>query len=634
MLWYRFGDTLPTPVPRGTPIAAGAADSSGNNNPGLVGLNPVNSSNIVLNSIVTQSFRLPGGTFNTAGNVGGPSSAVTVVRPTAGVTVEAWVYTEAPTASNPGALLVTGNNLANEAYSLYIDSSFKFRCAVDVATTGFVETEAPSALSASTIYHVACVYNGANLLLYINGSQVASSVAVGAIQYVGSFGTTVGGPTANDGLSKNFQGVMAQVAIYATPLPATRILAHFNEGVGAAHPTPTPAPTATPTGTFMGLPIYQDYSTSFTPYAASGQPNSVWNTPISATPQVWPSSAAIVAVQFPSSRGGKSVIGFRANEAGVYDVYHPRFLAQNSDPVVSFNCTLFCGAPDNGGLPATMHIPALARPAEGGDHHMDVTQPDGTEISMWLVSAPSGNWGTAGNTVVSAGVIANCGNLATGIGWLLTGPAPTAAGYCDNAGMITAAELVAGSIKHALFTVNTCAWKTQYPIESSAGSAGTNECNNGAAGGPPLGAREQLTVSPAAINAVTTCTSSAGEDVTCLWPWEKGVLIALHDYGAYNGDDGGCANGIEGQNAVDICIRIESEEPWLDFNGPGYTSPFAALAAQGWVGQTPPSPAVGTRWVGNGGNAWNPLGVAGIGSTWGASMRYLNPLLRTTDLLI
>jgi hypothetical protein len=88
-----------------------------------------------------------------------------------------------------------------------------------------------------------------------------------------------------------------------------------------------------------------------------------------------------------------------------------------------------------------------------------------------------------------------------------------------------------------------------------------------------------------------------------LQPWEKAVLDALHDYGAYlEDDDGG------GAYATGISAETESKEPMADF---GQADPFAALAAQGWTAISIPN-ADGhgnarLRWIGA--NPWQPAGV-------------------------
>ena len=335
-----------------------------------------------------------------------------------------------------------------------------------------------------------------------------------------------------------------------------------------------------------------DYPANFTPYAAS----SVFNAKVSAHPKYLADSAAIVALQFPAGRNPNPV---RATEAGQFDYNHPWYFATATDPVVTLRCTTYCGAPDNGGVPATIHVPAKARPARGTDGHFDVVQADGTEISMWGAKQPAGDW-TPGDTITAQNV-ANCGSFTSGPGWLRIGPGATAAGFCTNAGIVTAAELIDGTIDHALFVVGPCAVGTQYPAERT---AGTGRCTSGL--GPPLGGREWYDVPCAATRANGA-----------LEPWEKAILCALNVYGAYVADDNAAAEHYTGG----VTPMLESEEPWYDFDGPGYTSPFAPLAAQGWYTRSIPGAvgsSPGTRWVGAA--PWNPPGV-----DWEAHIHWLAP---------
>lgn len=346
-----------------------------------------------------------------------------------------------------------------------------------------------------------------------------------------------------------------------------------------------PVSAATPGASSLtqanGLQNGVEWPATFTPYAAT----SVWNAPVSANPTLASYSAAVVAHQFPSGQNDQA---FRTNEAGIYDYSHPVFYASASDPVVNVVCNQYCDAVDNGGVPAQIHVPAAARPAGGGDHHLDVVQPDGTEISMWDVQGvayPGSNW-TSGSTL-TAGAVVDCGNFTGGTGLAVHGPGSTAGGACDAAGLVQANELLAGHINHALFVVAECAVGAQYPAFAGATTA---QCSSGV--GPPLGGRMWYDVPDATTDANPN-----------LQPWEKAVLDALHDYGAYlEDDDGG------GAYATGILPETESKEPMVDFGQP---DPFAALAAQGWTAISIPN-ADGhgnarQRWIGA--NPWQPAGV-------------------------
>ena len=327
------------------------------------------------------------------------------------------------------------------------------------------------------------------------------------------------------------------------------------------------------------------------PYGAT----SIWNTPVSAQPRFLPNSAALVAAQFP---GGRNPDGMRGTEAGRYDYSHPIYSAVASDPVISLACTRYCAAK----YPRSMHIPANARVAGGTDAHIAVVQPDGTEIDAWaaygapgtklaedaLHNAQTRDW-RSGDTL-TAGNVSNCGSYRNGPG-LASPPGSTAANFCLGAGIVTAAELIAGRIDHALFLTGGCAIGSQYPATGN-----TRQCTSGQLG-PPLGGRVWYDV-PCA----TTRANHA------LKPWEVSVLCALNVYGGYFGDASGGAASYTGG----ILPQIASEEPWHDRNGAAYTSPLAPLAAQGWNSITirdANDGSSGTRWVYDNQSPWNPPGV-------------------------
>jgi hypothetical protein len=348
-------------------------------------------------------------------------------------------------------------------------------------------------------------------------------------------------------------------------------------------PSPSPAPTATPSPTPTTAPVacgsepaLQNgvaYATGWSPYNCTSSP---WHLRVSSKPTYAANSSAVIATEFAS--GNTQPV--REQEAGEYDYGHPVYYASASDPLVTLHCTAYCNTVDNGGLPASMHVPAQARPAGGGDAHMAVIQPDGTEIDLWATTQPGKNW-TTGATV-TAQAMANCGNFVTGSGFTPTGPAATAGGACVGAGLLRANELAAGSIDHALFLIAQCAVGSQYPTFPG---ASTDTCTSGQ--GPALGGRLWYDVPDA-----TTEANAA------LMPWEKAILNALHDYGGYLEDDVSGGPSVSG-----IDVLAESGEAAYVFGQP---DPFAALASQGWTGVSV-SGALTLRYIGA--DPWQPSGV-------------------------
>ncbi len=298
-------------------------------------------------------------------------------------------------------------------------------------------------------------------------------------------------------------------------------------------------------------------------------------------------SAAVIATEF----AGGNTQPVREQEAGVYDFGHPVYYASASDPLVTLHCTAYCNTTDNGGLPASVHIPAQARPAGGTDAHLAVIQPDGTEIDLWATTQPSGNW-TTGATISAQGA-ANCGNFASGSGFTPSGPAATAGGACLGAGLLRANELQAGRIGHALFLVSQCAVGWQYPAFPN---ATTDPCTSGR--GPALGGRLWYDVSDASTNANAA-----------LKPWEKAILNALHDFGGYLEDDVSGGASVSG-----IGFLAESGAAAWAF---GQSDPFATLTSQNWSGVAV-SGALTLRYIGA--DPWQPGGV-----NFAAHLHWLDP---------
>jgi hypothetical protein len=346
------------------------------------------------------------------------------------------------------------------------------------------------------------------------------------------------------------------------------------------------------------------WPTSFRPYG----PTSPWNRRVSARPKIAAYSEEVIEHQFPNNTNARP---FRANEAGQYDYGHPVYFASASDPLVKLVCKQYCNTADNGGAPTRARIPAKARPAGGGDAHMAVVQPDGTEIDFWaLYGTPGGgagdpprrqtrDWRT-GDTA-TAGNITNCGNFYSGPGVVARGPASTAGGACVGAGIITAPELVNGRIDHALFLIGECGVGDVYPAFPT---AKTGHCTSGL--GPPLGGRLWYDV-PAEV-------TNANRD---LRPWEKAVLNALHDYGAYLEDNYNGGAYFTGLGFL-VAASAESGYNFGEVAADGAGDPFAALSSQGWRSIRMADTLTTARWIGA--DPWSPRGV-----DWLHHLHWLDP---------
>jgi hypothetical protein len=150
----------------------------------------------------------------------------------------------------------------------------------------------------------------------------------------------------------------------------------------------------------------------------------------------------------------------------------------------------------------------------------------------------------------------------------LNSPA-TASNFGNLAGVIRAQELAAGEIRHALFVVLKCTatgtgfgYGTRNGADDQAAyvypaSHGGNGCSS-AENAPPMGARLQLDMSDAQIDALGVPA------------WKTTILRALARYGGYVGDTGGPGFG----------LQFESSTMYTVF---GRTDPLVAFAQQSGI---------------------------------------------------
>jgi hypothetical protein len=203
-----------------------AVDLSGNNNTGTY-----------TGGVTLQQVGAVGdGTYSTKfdgvdGWITIPDSAS--LSPTAAVTVEAWVM---PTAFPPSAANgivckdVGGTTSTNPAYVLQIDQFGKAVFGINSLPDTFTTATASSALTLNRWSHVVGTYDGANMFLYVNGVQVATTAVVVAID--NTTGTLNIGRQKTTAVTTRFwSGRIDEVAVYSTALTAATILTRYNIGL-------------------------------------------------------------------------------------------------------------------------------------------------------------------------------------------------------------------------------------------------------------------------------------------------------------------------------------------------------------------------------------------------------------------
>ena len=147
-------------------VGSTTADASGNANTGT------------LNGAAWHAAGRYGGALSFDGTndwVTVPDKAVLDL--TNAMTLEAWVYASSIGAWRTVLLKETSSGLS---YGLY-SSDTNSRPSGWIRRTSDVDATGPSALTTNTWVHLAAMYNGSTLILYVNGTQVATRAITGAI---------------------------------------------------------------------------------------------------------------------------------------------------------------------------------------------------------------------------------------------------------------------------------------------------------------------------------------------------------------------------------------------------------------------------------------------------------------------
>jgi hypothetical protein len=195
---------------------------------------------------------LSGATWSAAGKFGGALSfngtnAILNVLDsnsldlTTGMTIEAWVR---PTSQSGYRTVVMKDVPGELAYTLYSSGGGTAPSAW-VRTGGTSkDSTGSSALALNAWSHLAATYNGASLVLYVNGAVVANKAVSGSIQ-TSANPFHIGG---NAVWGEYFAGLIDEVRVYSRALTAAEIQTDMNAAVGSA------AVTLAATGPILAVP--------------------------------------------------------------------------------------------------------------------------------------------------------------------------------------------------------------------------------------------------------------------------------------------------------------------------------------------------------------------------------------------
>jgi fibronectin type 3 domain-containing protein len=185
---------------------------------------------------------ITGATWTAAGKFGpalvfnGTTARVTVpnaasLQLTTQMTLEAWV--------NPSAVTSAWRDVVYKDVDNYYLMATSTNASRPVGGGTFAEAYGAAALPVNTWTHLATTYDRTTLRLYVNGVQVASQAATGAIA-TSTNPLTIGSDAT---WGQYFQGQIDEVRVYNVALTATQIQADMSSPIGVAAPDTQP-PTA------------------------------------------------------------------------------------------------------------------------------------------------------------------------------------------------------------------------------------------------------------------------------------------------------------------------------------------------------------------------------------------------------
>jgi GH25 family lysozyme M1 (1,4-beta-N-acetylmuramidase) len=162
---------------------------------------------------------------DTATSFGGTSDRIGVSGSlgdaSAGLTVELWISTTMGASAEPVVALGAPGATALKV-SIASTGDALSVALVDTAGLSHSLASAAGTLPMGGWHHVAVTFDGAHLLLYVDGTQVGSTVA--AVTPAPLAGISIAANAAGDAF---FAGALDEVAVYGTALPADRIADHI-----------------------------------------------------------------------------------------------------------------------------------------------------------------------------------------------------------------------------------------------------------------------------------------------------------------------------------------------------------------------------------------------------------------------
>jgi hypothetical protein len=212
------------------PAEGNANDIIGTNNGSIIG------GVSYTNGKVGLAFNLNGGNAY----VQVPSSPS--LKPTQSITVEAWINYRGEVSGQSSSIVAKGQDAeAPLDWAMNISPAGNLRNHIYSVSSGWNSLDCTTILNTNTWYHVAMVYDGTNLVGYINGVLDGSRTLSGALQTtdnplrIGAY-APINGTTSK----AYFNGLIDEASVYNRALSSNEIAAIYNVGNGGKCQTPAP----------------------------------------------------------------------------------------------------------------------------------------------------------------------------------------------------------------------------------------------------------------------------------------------------------------------------------------------------------------------------------------------------------
>src|SRR5574337_456611 len=145
---------------------------------------------------------------------------------TGSVSLSAWIKLNAVGGGLFHMIVSKFSTAGNYSYDFHVDSNGNLKARLSNDWTAITSVIATTVLSTSTWYHVAFVYDGTDMRLYLNGSLDCTPVSYSSGIYNGTADFCIG--IASDKTSHRINGIVDDVAVWNRALSSTEVTALYN----------------------------------------------------------------------------------------------------------------------------------------------------------------------------------------------------------------------------------------------------------------------------------------------------------------------------------------------------------------------------------------------------------------------